>query len=161
MHHVDGAPELFNGRSKYSVRSPSCQNCPELKLWCGHRKGIRPCECAVRGCAENHACGEVFVDTPVQIVKRSFIITLSVSRSHASRSRSAGVSGLRSEVLKRTTCSFSILLMLSLNYFHFANCSNFATASWHFVATWEYCLCVDEHVLDANHWLSANRDAWW
>ena len=39
----------------------------------------------------------------------------------------------------------------------FANCSNLATASWNSVVVWKYCVFVDEHVLDANLWLSANR----
>ena len=49
--------------------------------------------------------------------------------------------------------------MVSLDYHHLANRSTLATASWKCVVVWE-CLFVDEHVLDANLSLSANRAAW-
>ena len=47
--------------------------------------------------------------------------------------------------------------MMSLKYFHLANRYNLAAASWNFVVVWEYCIFVDEHVLDANLSLSADR----
>ena len=61
---------------------------------------------------------------------------------------------------QKKNLSFTILLMMSLNFSHLANCSNLATSSLNCVVAWEYCLAVDEHVLDANLSLSANRCAW-
>ena len=45
--------------------------------------------------------------------------------------------------------SFTIFSVKSLNYFQLANRSKLRTASWDFVVASEYCLFVDEHVLDA------------
>ena len=55
---------------------------------------------------------------------------------------------------------FSFLLFYhlfdeELGLFHFARRSNLATASW------KYSIPVDEHAVDANLSLPANRDAWW
>ena len=51
--------------------------------------------------------------------------------------------------------------MKSSSFFHFANRSSFATASWKSVVAWESCLFVGECVLNANLWPIEKRDAWW
>ena len=61
---------------------------------------------------------------------------------------------------QKKNLSFTSMLMISLNYSHLANCSNLATSSLNCVVAWEYCHAVDEHVLEANLSLSANRTAW-
>ena len=53
----------------------------------------------------------------------------------------------------------TILLTMSLSYSHGAKCSIFATSSWNFDVAWEYCVFVDEPVLDAILWFSANQNA--
>ena len=50
---------------------------------------------------------------------------------------------------------------MSLNFFPPCRFSNLAIASWNCRAAWEYCLSVDEHVLDANLKISAHRGVWW
>ena len=58
-------------------------NLSQPAMCCGDKNSDKnACQCAVHEIAEKHACGMVFIYTFLaQIVKRSFNITLSVSRS--------------------------------------------------------------------------------
>ena len=48
---------------------------------------------------------------------------------------------------------------MSLNCWHFANCSNTATASWNFIVAWEYSLFIDD-LVPRCHSLSLRRSRW-
>ena len=84
---------------------------------------------------KKHACGEVFIYTSRS--DREALVhhhCLSLPKPHRVISRFFSVSGRVFLSEDREQKQLTILLMMSWNYSHVVNCSNFGTASWNFVA---------------------------